>query len=265
MRYLVFGDVHANLEALDAVLAAGKQRGVGGYLFVGDLIGYGPNPLGCIERLAALQREGLLAWVPGNHELVVRGEIEPIGYSEEAVRTLAWTRKLVEGQNWAMQFLKSATLTTEVNGTIWLTHDSLAAPSSGGYHRWPQDAKAELACLRREAGRICFYGHTHLMRAELLRAGTEIVLAPMEPWEGHGVDPSPVRLAPDELGWVGTGSTGLPTNAKRWAEFVILDDAEWIVEKYAVAYPHESTRAKVLEVLASPCGAAIAKQIARWF
>src|ERR1017187_3813182 len=175
MRYLLFGDVHANVLALDAVLEAGRARGVETYLFVGDLVGYGPNPLECIERLAPLAECGSLAWVLGNHEMVLRGDFEPTGYSAEAIQTLEWARKQVEGNLAAKAFITSGHLTSVANDVIWLTHDSLADPSSGGYHRWPQNAKKELASLRSEQGRVCFYGHTHKMRAEVSEGEKPVV------------------------------------------------------------------------------------------
>ena len=132
MRYLVFGDVHGNLLALDAVLKAGRDRGAETYLFVGDVVGYGPNPVECIERLLPLQECGSLAWVAGNHELAFRGDVEMEGYSAEAVQTLMWGRKLVEDKPWAKDFIDSAYLTTCANDLIWLTHDSLANPEQ----RW---------------------------------------------------------------------------------------------------------------------------------
>jgi predicted phosphodiesterase len=266
MRYLVFGDVHANLTALDAVLAAGAKRGVEGYLFVGDLIGYGPEPLECIERLLPLYQEGSLAWVPGNHELLIRGEVDPTGYSQEALETLEWTNGLLRHYPEAKQFLESGTLTVCANELIWLTHDSLVSPGSGDYHRRPRNAKSELACLRFNNGRVCFYGHTHTMRAEL-HGESGIMLAPMPTQAGDGLDPQPLRLKKDELGWVGTGSVGLPTNRERRAEFLILDDSDpatWIVEKYEVEYPRETARARVRGVLGDVCSPEIVEQICRW-
>ncbi len=100
MRYLVFGDVHANLLALDAVLAAGGARGAEAFLFVGDLVGYGPDPLECMERLKPLADNGNLAWVAGNHELAIRGDVESTGYSPEAIQTLAWTWKQMGDKPW---------------------------------------------------------------------------------------------------------------------------------------------------------------------
>jgi predicted phosphodiesterase len=264
MRYLVFGDVHANLLALDVVLAAGVAHEVEAYLFVGDLVGYGPNPLECIERLLPLKEQGSLAWVAGNHELVVRGEVEPDGYSGEALETLNWTRALLAATPAAREFVAAAPLSLQVNEGIWLTHDSLAQPGCASYHRWPQKAKSELACLRYHRGRVCFYGHTHTMRAEVIGGEPDIMLAPMEAHAGEGVDTHPLRLGTDGLGWIGTGSVGLPTNPERAAEFLILDDAEWTIEKYAVPYPRQEARQQVVAVVGKACSSAVAERIARW-
>ena len=264
MRHLVFGDVHGNLDAFEVVLAEGERRGAETYLFVGDLVGYGPCPLECIERLLPLQERGSLAWVPGNHELVVRGEVDPEGYSTEALETLAWTRRLLEANESAREFVAAPTLRAEVNNGIWLTHDSLAEPGRAGYHRWPQNAKSELACLRFEGGRICFYGHTHQMRAEFTAEIGDVMMVPMEAHEGDGRDPHPLRPGPDALAWIGTGSVGFPTNPRRLAEFLIFDDESWTVEKYATAYPREKARERVMKTLSAPCGRAVGEQIARW-
>ena len=267
MRFIVFGDVHANVLALDTVLEAGRERGGEAYLFVGDLVGYGPDPIECIERLLPFAEQGSLAWVAGNHELALRGDVPMEGYSPEAVQTLEWTKKQMEDKPWAMEFIESAYLTICANDLIWLTHDSLSAPSSGGYHRWPQLAKSELACLRHNAGRVCFYGHTHTMRAEVHEPERGIVLVPMTPHEGEGADPQPVRLKQEDLGWIGTGSVGFPTNTKRQPEFLILDDTdgnEWRVEKYEVAYDREAARERVRAVLGPVCDPGVAERIARW-
>jgi len=266
MRYLVFGDVHGNLTALDAVLAAGRKRGVEGYLFVGDIIGYGPEPLECIDRLLPLQERGDLAWVVGNHEMLVRGEVDPTGYSDEALETLEWTKDQLEHNPRAKAFVDSGELTVCANGLIWLTHDSLASPGSGGYHRSPRNAKSELACLRYSEGRVCFYGHTHSMRAELY-GESGVMLAPMPAQPGDGLDPRPLRLRTGELGWIGTGSVGLPTNRDRRAEFLILDDTNattWSVEKYEVPYSRETARSRVRAILGPECRKSIVEQICRW-
>ena len=266
MRYLVFGDVHGNIDALDAVLAAGYARGVEAYLMTGDLVGYGPSPLECVGHMLELQEHGKLAWVLGNHELVVRGEIDPAAYNEEAAHTLTWTRALIAAHAPAREFIASGELSVQVDDLIFLTHDSLAEPGIGYYHRNPQNAKSELACLRFKKGKVCFYGHTHQMRAELNREGA-IVLAPMITHDGDGEDPKPLRLRAEEFGWIGAGSVGFPANASRWPEYLILDDgdpAEWRIEKYTVKYSRDAAKKRTIEALTPVCGREVAERIARW-
>ena len=264
MRYLVFGDVHGNVEALDAVLAQAPRHGATAFLFVGDLVGYGPSPVECIRRLCELQQAGRLAWVAGNHDLAVRGDAEIERFTEEAVATLRWTRSLLESEPWAREFLAGGEVVTKVNVGIWLTHDSLAVPTSGGYHRTSQNAAGELNALRARRGKICFYGHTHALRAEVLVDTSKVVIAPMVTPPPNERDPHPLRLEPGELGWVGVGSAGFPTNPKRQPEYLVLDDEEWLVEKYTVDYPRDAVRTRTQQVLRAVCPQAVADRISRW-
>ena len=263
MKYLVFGDVHANLVALDAVLAAGDRHRVDAYLFVGDLVGYGPEPLECLERLAPLYRDERMAWVAGNHDVVARGDCEPGGFGPEAMATLEWTIEVVRGQQWAMTFLASGHPVAKVDGGIWLTHDSLAAPGSGYYHRATQNASRELASLTAHGGRIAFYGHTHTMRGEV-QAGGAVMLTPMTACEHGGKDGDPLRLGPDERAWLGTGSVGFPTKKKGAAEFLILNHADWTIEKYTVPFSREDAKRRVRAVFGPVCEAGIVDKLVKW-
>jgi predicted phosphodiesterase len=264
MRYLLFGDVHGNLVALEAVLAAGQARGAECFLFVGDLVGYGPQPIECVERLMAMKEAGGFAWVAGNHELAVLGKLDTSNYNDEARATLKWTRELLDAHAAALDFLRAAELTLQVNDLILLTHDSLAEPSDGHYHREARKAKSELACLRYKQGKVCFYGHTHHVRAEIAKADGNIVLPMFTPHFGKDADPHPIKLGENEIGWIGTGSVGFPGNEKRGAEYLLVDDEEWRIEAYAVEYDRPEARARTLEILGPACGTEIAEQIARW-
>ncbi len=263
MRYLVFGDVHANLVALDAVLAAADRHRVDAFLCVGDLVGYGPEPLECLERLLPLQRDERLALVAGNHDVVARGDHTPDGFGPEAVETLRWTIEVVRAQQWAVKFLASGQPVVKVAGGIWLTHDSLSAPGSGYYHRATQNAARELDALAQRGGRIAFYGHTHAMRAEV-QTGAAVMLTPMNACDAMGRDPEPVRLAEGERAWIGTGSVGFPTKTKGAAEFLILNDADWTVEKYTVGFSREQAKARTRAVFGSVCRPETVERIVRW-
>lgn len=263
MRYLVFGDVHANLAALDAVMNDAESRGVDGYFFVGDILGYGPDPIECIDRLFALKQRGLLAWVAGNHELAVRGDVNLALYNEEAAATLRWTKRLLDDEPWARKFIAEGELITEVNDAVYLTHDSIVEPSSGQYHRTAHSAVQELHSLAEKGGRIGFYGHTHTQRGDLLE-NRNILLVPFLPHVGPGNDPLPVPLQPGQVGYFGTGSVGFPTTKLRQPEYLIFDDAQWRVEKYAVDYDRVAAKAHARETLKDACGSAVAERIAHW-
>jgi hypothetical protein len=89
----------------------------------------------------------------------------------------------------------------------------------------------------------------------------------MEAHEGEGNDEHPIRLRPGDLGWIGTGSAGFPTNPKRRPEFLILDETdghEWRVEKYMVEYPREEAKERIRTVLGPVCEKGVADRIARW-
>ena len=64
MKVAVLADIHANLEALEAVLIAAENERVDRILCLGDIIGYGPDPLGCIYRLKEVEAQIVL----GNHD-----------------------------------------------------------------------------------------------------------------------------------------------------------------------------------------------------
>ena len=67
MLTALFADIHANREALSACLADARREGAERYIFLGDLVGYGPDPAWVVEQVAALTEAGALA-IRGNHD-----------------------------------------------------------------------------------------------------------------------------------------------------------------------------------------------------
>jgi hypothetical protein len=105
------------------------------------------------------------------------------------------------------------------------------------------------------------------MRAELSRVDRPVMLVPMEAHGGAGIDPHPIRLSREDLGWIGTGSVGFPTNPERRADYLILDtadDKEWRVEKYVADYSRDEARARIVTILGPVCEKGVAERISRW-
>src|SRR3954447_12802496 len=87
MRCGVVADIHANLHALETVLAALERAGVERYLCAGDLVGYGPRPNECVARVPSLAA----VVVAGTHDLIALGKLAPDGLGPLPRQTLEWT------------------------------------------------------------------------------------------------------------------------------------------------------------------------------
>src|SRR4051812_47570828 len=122
MRCGVVADIHANLHALEAVLAALGRAGVERYLCAGDLVGYGPRPNECVARVAGLDA----VTVAGNHDLIALGRLDSSGLGPLPARTLEWTVDALDDAS--RRFLESLPLRASVDGVV-IAHGSLDDPS----------------------------------------------------------------------------------------------------------------------------------------
>ncbi len=108
MIYGVFSDVHSNLEALNAVLDYLEDLGVDGWICCGDLVGYGPDPDACLDRIRALKN---LSIICGNHDLAVIDRLDLEWFNQYARAAVMWTRGKLSDVNRA--FLEGLTARLE--------------------------------------------------------------------------------------------------------------------------------------------------------
>ena len=157
MRYAVFTDIHANLEALEAVLAkideiAAKEP-IDQIWFLGDLVGYGPDPNECILKL----RERTDIIIAGNHDWAAVGKIDLEEFSPAARISAEWTAEQLTGEHRA--FLENLPERLEI-GECTLVHGSPYGPL------WEYLTREEQALAERSfeyfTSRYCFVGHTHV-------------------------------------------------------------------------------------------------------
>ena len=155
MRYGLLSDVHANLPALRAALAALRSLGAERYVCAGDVVGYGPHPHACIEEIAALKP----VWVLGNHELMLLDRVPMTAAGPLARMTLEWTRSVLSSET--MSQLAALPLTTHFGHDGVVTHASLVEPLRRV--RTKEQVDAELRVLRRDhaGGSLLVIGHTH--------------------------------------------------------------------------------------------------------
>src|SRR5262249_32051049 len=147
-------DLHANLEALEAVLVHAKRQGVDQLAFLGDLVGYGADPGPVVNRVQAAVASGALA-IKGNHdEAAVEGP--PAAMRADAARAVTWTREHLAPEQLA--FLAALPLTLEQGDRLFV-HASAVDPARWIYVSSTADAWWSFQATK---ARKIFSGHTHI-------------------------------------------------------------------------------------------------------
>lgn len=151
MRYLIFSDLHANLDAFEAVLAAAPPADR--IVILGDIVGYGAEPNAVIDRVRALEPFRIIR---GNHDKVASGLEMPDSFNPAALQSAAWTYDKLTADNRAWLYAIPPG-PAEIDETIEICHGS------------PED-EDEYLFSAADAGRVfpsvtrpvCFFGHTHV-------------------------------------------------------------------------------------------------------
>ncbi len=155
MRYAVFTDIHANLEALEAVLAKidelAKEKPIDQIWFLGDLVGYGPNPNECITKL----RERTDVIIAGNHDWAAVGKIDLEDFSAAARISAEWTAEQLTEKH--RTFLAELPERIEIDECT-LVHGSPYGPL---WEYLTSEVLAERS-FQYFSSRFCFVGHTHV-------------------------------------------------------------------------------------------------------
>ncbi len=155
MRYAIFSDIHANLEALEAVLAKidelAQEEPIDQIWFLGDLVGYGPDPNECIVKL----RERTDVIIAGNHDWAAVSKIDLEDFSAAARISAEWTAEQLTEEH--RTFLANLPERLE-NGECTLVHGSPYGPL---WEYLTSDILAERS-FQYFGTRYCFVGHTHV-------------------------------------------------------------------------------------------------------
>jgi diadenosine tetraphosphatase ApaH/serine/threonine PP2A family protein phosphatase len=225
MRIGIVSDVHANLPALDAVLAALGR--IDALWQLGDVVGYGPHPDEVVARL----REHVAIGVMGNHDAAAIGSVDTGYFNSAARRAIAWTAGRISPETRA--WLESQPERREEDGAT-LVHGSPRDPTweyvfSGSVARPSFDAFSTSWCL---------HGHTHVPAAWILGPGG---LELRQPASGETVRLDEGRLL------VNPGSVGQPRDGDPRASALVLDTEAgtltWIRVPYPIAEVQAAMRA----------------------
>ena len=218
MRLAVLSDVHANLDALRAVLAEADARGADALVCLGDVVGYGPDPGACVD----LVRERCTSTVIGNHDAAVaRGEGLAVLPPDGQAAALAQRGWLSPDQT---AWLAGLPLTAVAHG-VTLVHASPDEPAS--WHRLDSfgAVQAQFGAFETD---VCFVGHSH----------TPAVVS-----DQLGV----TRVRPGHRYLINVGSVGQPRDRDPRAAFGLYDTDTMTYELVRVYYDVARTRLRVSE------------------
>jgi predicted phosphodiesterase len=235
VKRAIISDIHGNLEALTAVLARIKELQISQIICLGDIIGYGPNPIECLDLVISQCQWTIL----GNHDQAAL--FDPEGFNPVASRAIYWTRKQLEADQSA-----KADQRWDFLGELPRRHDE------GKYlfvHGSPRDPTNEyvfpemiydrdlMGSLFSRIEGCCFQGHTHLPGCFT------------ENREFYTPDQSDfVFNLSDTKCMFNVGSVGQPRDGDPRACFVVLDSDQGRVEYHRVEYDVETTSKKIYAI-----------------
>ncbi|MGH2465571.1 MAG: metallophosphoesterase family protein [Candidatus Limnocylindrales bacterium] len=204
MRVAVLSDIHANIRALDAILA--RMGKVDAVWQLGDVVGYGPDPDAVVDRLRELKARG----VRGNHDLAATGDEVIRDFNADARAAMEWTRRTIRPAT--LEWL--AALPPRLTIGDWsLVHASPRDPT-WEYILTDEAAAANLAILPTIKG---LFGHTHLPIAYLQSDGSPGDITTLTP------DPGTTLALGRGRALVNPGSVGQPRDGDPRASGLLLD------------------------------------------
>jgi len=227
MRVLIISDIHGNLTALDTVLEDAKAD-YDTVWCLGDLVGYGPDPNECVERVRALPN---LVCLVGNHDKAAIGGIDINAFNIDARMAIAWTQRALTEET--RDYLNNLP-EREIHGHYTLVHASPRQPV-WEYILDRHTAEQNFAYFNTM---FCLVGHTHIPVRYIAMDGDVV---DMRPNYDELLELGPERLI------INPGSVGQPRDSNPDSSYAILDFEKQVWEYRRVPYDVLETQRRMTE------------------
>lgn len=229
MRTAVIADIHANLEALEAVLGSISELGADEIVCLGDIVGYNASPNECVDII----RDRKIVSVLGNHDICALGLDEPCSFNPSAERAVLWTREVLtkESRSFLMQLPREL-----AQRDFFLFHGSIH--ETNRYIMSKGDAKENFRRLEELPGvcRIGFFGHTHVRMVLCNKSNAMTCSYPEE-----------LHLPGAHQCLVNPGSVGQPRDHDPRAAFLIYDSTERRITFHHVNYDIRKCQDRIIQ------------------
>ncbi len=225
MKIAIFSDIHANFEALQAVLADAEAQGCDSYICLGDVVGYNADPVACLETV----RDMGCPVVKGNHDQDCGHDTSLEMMNPVAAEALTWTREQLSPDQ--RKWLARLRMVRQVQD-FTIVHSTLDQPVSWNYVTNKFDAMANFSY---QVSPVCFYGHTHVPR--IFTKKDQIQEVPAEN----------IQIEENTQYFINTGSVGQPRDGDWRASYCIYDMDSKIVTFHRLEYDIELTQKKIID------------------
>ncbi|MEM7013606.1 MAG: metallophosphoesterase family protein [Verrucomicrobiota bacterium] len=225
MKYAIFGDIHANLEALEAVLMDAAQHDCTHFVCLGDLVGYNANPSECVKIIQDLD----CPVVKGNHDEEASIATNLDGLNPLAAHALRWTREALSEEE--REWLRNLKMVRQVRD-FTIVHATLDTPAGWGYVTNKFDAMASFSY---QFTPVCFHGHTHTPRFYIKDGSVDAV-----PGEE-------LQIETGKKYFINTGSVGQPRDGDWRASYAIYDAENQLVAIRRLEYDLKGAQKKIID------------------
>jgi len=227
VRYVIFSDIHSNLEALEAVLEHSVDKGADELVCLGDFVGYAADPEACVQRVKS---RGDVQAVLGNHDAAA---IDPLGrglFNQFARAGILYSEQQLSDSS--REFLGALPLTSDLGSSAMVVHASPHNPGTWTYVLEPMEAEDAFDTMSRA---VAFIGHTHYPAIHT----SDGVMRTFLPGQAIALDDGGKTL-------INVGSVGQPRDGDSRSAYVVYDVDANTVEMHRVEYDIDGAAQKIL-------------------
>ena len=225
MRFAIFSDLHANLEATEAVLLDAQEQGCTDFVCLGDVVGYNANPHECVEIVRKMQ----CPVVKGNHDEQAALLGSSHNFNALAETAINWTREHLTKED--KEWLRGLPFIQQVH-SFTIVHASLDGPPLWSYVFNGLDA---ITSFRHQDRPVCFFGHTHVAAAFVRDGGVRKIK----------LDRLPIEET--KKYFINVGSVGQPRDGDWRAAYCVFDIENKVVELRRIQYDLATAQKKIIE------------------
>jgi predicted phosphodiesterase len=225
MRFAILSDLHANLEATEAVLSDARECDCTHFICLGDVVGYNANPHECVEIVQKME----CPVVKGNHDEQASLTESSRDFNALAEAAINWTRAHLTNEDKA--WLRDLQLSQQVHD-FTIVHATLDTPDQWGYVFNNLDAVASFAY---QETTVCFFGHTHVPEAFVRDEGVKRVKVDQ------------LTIEEEKKYFINVGSVGQPRDRDWRAAYCIYHLDKNVVEQRRVKYDLATAQKKIIQ------------------